>query len=110
MLREENSSFDQSVQNGLSLATYIGNFLSKAKHIAQTIVYEYALPSSLQTVRKLSLYDDDGNDSAEEVYLANGILLRMSQQPSTDEDINPSPARRRSLAVGDTISHKCAGT
>jgi len=34
MLREE-FSLDQSVQNGLSLATYVGSFLSKAKHIAQ---------------------------------------------------------------------------
>ena len=33
----------------------------------------------------------------------------MSQQPTTDDDISPTPERRRTLAVGDTIAHKCAG-
>ncbi len=102
-------SVEQSVAKGLHISSVVGAFLNAATHISQTIVYEYALPSRLQSVQKLSLVDDNGGESSEEIFFHQGMLFRLSQQPVTDEDKDPTPLRRRTLAVGDIIQRKVAG-
>jgi len=105
----DESTLESSVQKGLTISMLVGSFLNAATHITQTIVYEYALPTHLQTVKKLSLLDDNGQTSDEELFYHQGMLFRLSQQPVSEEDISPSDERRRTLAVGDSIQHKIAG-
>lgn len=107
-LMEENS-LEESVQKGLTISSLVGSFLHSASHISQLIVYEYALRSSLQTVRKIPLRDENGVTSSEEIFCHKGLLFRLCQQPTTDEDTGPSEERRRALAIADTIQHKVAG-
>lgn len=108
MLLEENC-LEASVQKGLTISSLVGAFLNTACHVSQTIVYEFALPSRLQTVKKLSLVDENGASSNEELFYHQGLLFRLCQQPSSDDDNEPDAARRRALAVGDSIQHKVAG-
>lgn len=108
VLLEENC-LEASVQKGLTISSLVGTFLNTACHVSQSIVYEFALPARLQTVKKLALVDENGASSNEELYYHQGLLFRLCQQPSSDNDIEPGPQRRRALAVGDNIQHKVAG-
>lgn len=107
LMNEE--TLENSVQKGLTISSLVGSFLSAATNISQKIVYEYALPDEMQSVKKLDLTDDNGNKSSEELFYHQGMLFRLSQQPVQEHDIDPSDERRRTLAVGDTIQHKVAG-
>ncbi|GMH87462.1 hypothetical protein TL16_g10864 [Triparma laevis f. inornata] len=107
LMNEE--TLENSVQKGLTISSLAGSFLSAATNISQKIVYEYALPDEMQSVKKLDLTDDNGNKSSEELFYHQGMLFRLSQQPVQEHDIDPSDERRRTLAVGDTIQHKVAG-
>ncbi|GMH80892.1 hypothetical protein TrST_g10829 [Triparma strigata] len=108
MLMSE-ETLENSVQKGLTISSLVGSFLAAATNISQKIVYEYALPDNMQSVKKLDLTDDNGNKSSEELFYHQGMLFRLSQQPVQEFDIDPSDERRRTLAVGDTIQHKVAG-
>lgn len=102
-------SLESSVSKGLSLSSLLGSFLSTAVHISQTIAYEYALPPRLRTVPTLPLASATGAPDPSEIYFHQGLLLRLSAHPPSEDDKNPPPERRRTLGVADNIQHKLAG-
>ena len=76
-----------SEQNLKAQSEFLGNFWKEVQSVTTTIVSEYFLPASLQSVPPCSTNDLDEHDyelGAAVMYFDNGILYRMVSLPAQD--------------------------
>ena len=84
---DASTSVETGLENGLLLQDVVGAFLNAAAETARCVVREYAVPLGQKTILPLSLGSrssssggDEKGAGTDEVYLHQGILLRLAAQ------------------------------